>query len=172
MSAWKEPGKSKVFLVKNSKKTGGALYKGMIHKQSEIKNCDYHNTASKYGEKVIKLKQPEGIYEFKLVASYKIGQKVKGGKKNPIPPTCKIDSAWEFEEIRIFIASLKVPVMGTCEVDVCFNGFKNTGTAKDFDPWVKFDVDIRTGLPVKGTSWEPHAYVCDIFAGKQLVKIN
>lgn len=172
MSAWKEPGGSKILIVKDSKKTGGALYKGMIHKQSAIKNCAYENTWSDNDSKVIKLKQPEGTYEFKIGVSYKTGQKVKGGKKNPIPADCKIDSAWEFTEIRIFVTSLKVPTVGTCEADVYFNGFKNSGTATDFDPWAKFDIDIRTGLPVMGTKWTTNLYVCDLFAGKQKVVIR
>ena len=172
MSAWKEPAKKPMLLVKDSKKTGGAKYVGMIHKQSEIKNCGYENTWSGQHTQTIKIKQPEGNYEFKVAVTFKTGQKVKGGKKKPIPPTCKIDSAWEFTEVRIFVTGLKVPTVGTCEADIKFKNFKNTGSAKDFDPWIMFDLDIRTGLPVMGTKWNNHLYVCDVFAGKQKVKIN
>ena len=91
--------------------------------------------------------------------------------KKPIPPSCKIDSAWEFAEIRIFVNKLKMPTLHTCEVDVYCHGFKNKGTPKDFDPWAMFNLDLRTGHMVMG-KWTTHPKVCDLFAGSQKVKFN
>ena len=170
MGAWKEP-KKKFTIAKNGKKSGAAKYVGMEHKNSQLKGCSHHNTWSGYGQGTIKIKRPEGVYEFKIIASYKTGQKVKGIKKGPIPPDCKADSAWEFTEIKIYVDKLKMPLMHTCEVDVSLSRIQNRGTAKDFDPWAMFNLDIRTGHMVTG-SWTTSLHVCDVFAGQQRVKIK
>ncbi|MEP2718274.1 hypothetical protein [Pseudophaeobacter sp.] len=171
MSAWKEPGKKKVFLAKGGKKTKPAIYKAMPHKNAVLKSCGYENTWSGNHRQTLKIKRPEGTYEVKLGVTYKTGQKVKGGKNKPIPESCKLDSAWEFQEIRIFVTGLKMPQTYTCEVDVCFSAIKNSGSPKDFDPWAMFNIDVRTGHMLMG-DWNPQVYVCDLFAGKQKVVIK
>lgn len=173
MGAWKEP-KKKILIAKNGKKAKTALYKGIFHKNAMLKNCKYNNTWSGNGRGVLKIKQPEGVYEINIGVSYKAGQKVKGMSNNKpggIPEDCKIDSAWEVPEIRIFINSLKMPNLHTCEVDVSLNRVRNRGSNKDFDPWVMFDIDVRTGHMVMG-SWTSHLGVCDLLTASQQVKIR
>lgn len=173
MGAWTEP-KGKVMIAKGGKKSKVAVFTKIFHKNSMLKGCKYNNTWSGTGHGTLKFKQPEGVYEIKIGVSYKTGQKVKQMSNNApggIPAACKIDSSWEFPEIRVFIKSLKMPKLHTCEVDVIMNRVKNFGTSKDFDPWAMFDIDVRTGHMVTG-SWTNHMGVCDVFAGKQKIVIK
>lgn len=175
MSAWKEPNKKKVTIVVDGKRTQPITYKGMEHKNKDLKGCAYHSTWSGNGSGTIKIKEKEGTYEFKVCAAYKTGQKIKAGGnprvKKPIPETCKIDSSWEFSEVRIFVEKVKMPTLHTCELDVSFSNFTNDGSPKDFDPWAMFNLDIRTGHSLMG-KWKTHLHVCDLFAGKQKVRIK
>jgi len=173
MGAWTEP-KRKVMIARGGKKSSPALYKNILHKNAMLKGCKYNSTASKNQQGTLKFKQPEGVYEIKIGVTFKAGQKVKSmsnKQKGGIPDACKIDSSWEFPEIRIFIKSLKMPALHTCEVDVLLNRVRNSGSSKDFDPWVMFDINVRTGHMVMG-NWTKHMGVCDVFAGKQKVAIR
>ncbi|MEP2889564.1 hypothetical protein [Tateyamaria sp.] len=173
MGLWTEP-KGKVMIAKDGKKSKTATYKKILSKNSKLKGCKYNNTWNGTGQGTLKFKQPEGVYEIKIGVAYKTGQKVKQMSNNApggIPADCKLDSCWEFPEIRIFIKSLKMPKLHTCEVDVIMNRVKNFGTSKDLDPWAMFDIDVRTGHMVMG-SWTTHMGVCDVFAGKQKVAIR
>lgn len=174
MGAWKDPPKRKILIAKNGKKATTLICKGMVHKNKMVANAKANNTGTGQGMGTIKISRPEGKYEFKIRASFKAEQKVKGMSNNKpggIPEDCKIDSAWSFTEIKIFVDSLKMPALHTCEVDVVFSKMQNRGSSKDFDPWAMFNIDIRTGHMVMG-SWTNSLHVCDLFAAQQKVVIK
>lgn len=170
MGAWLEP-KGKVLIAKGGKKNKTAVFKNIFHKNKMLKGCKYNATWSGNASKSYKLKRPEGVYDIAIIVSYKTGQKVKGMSNNKpggIPEECKLDSSWEFPEIRVGIKSLKMPQMHTCEVEAKFIQAKNVGSSKDMDPCALIELTLRTGHMITGY-WFNHFHFCTVSAGRQKV---
>jgi len=162
-SAWKED-TTKAKICVNGKKTSPLKFKPMPHKNKLVAKAKAHNVYSGQDRTTIKIKQPEGLYEIKFGIVWKAGQKVKGVKKNPLPPDCPLDSVAEFTELRIFVESVKLPMLHTCEVIAGLNRVKNYGSKTDMDPVAMLDIDIKTGSMVPGTKWVSHLECADVYS--------
>lgn len=161
-SAWKED-LSKAVLVQGAKPKSQLKIKAMPHRNKLVAKAKPENTMSSQDRPTIKIKQPEGTYEFKFGIVWKSQMKVKGSKKNPMDPSVPMESVVEFTEARIFVESVKVPSMlHTCEVHAKLNRVKNCGTAKNMEPNAMFDIDIKTGSVTPGTKWADHLMCCDL----------
>ncbi len=167
-SAWKEDRK-KALIVKGGKKGRMLSFKAMPHKNQLVAQAKHHSLMQSQFQPTIKIKCQEGLYEFRFIVSWKATMKSKFDKKAPLPEECPFETVVEFTELKIGVASLKMPMMHTCEVQVKMNRVKNYGSKNDLSPVAMLDVDIKTGHMVLG-KWTTHMKCCDIYSWSNKIK--